>query len=120
MTRTRITVIGCGRWGPHHVRVFNSLPGCEVGAVVDTDHERMAAILETWPRTTGTTDVDEGLAAADAVVIATPMSTHVDLVRRALLEGKPVASPCCARSRCAGPPPRRPRSSPSPKSAGPC
>lgn len=98
MKKTKITVVGCGRWGPRHIRVFNSLPDCEVEAVVDTDRDQLAPVLETWPRTVCTTEMREGLAKADAVVIATPMATHYELVRLALLEGKHVLceKPFCA------------------------
>ena len=100
MNRTKISVIGCGRWGPHHIRVFNSLPDCEVTAAVDTDRDQMAGVRETWPRTVCTSELREGLAAADAVVIATPMATHYELVRQALLEGKHVLceKPLCETS----------------------
>ena len=90
MDTTKIAVIGCGHWGPHHVRIFNSLPDSHVVAVVDTDRDRLEKMRKTWPATTCTTDLEQGLAEADAVVIATPTGTHHELVRIALNAGKHV------------------------------
>jgi predicted dehydrogenase len=100
MTRTRVAVVGCGRWGPHHIRVFNSMPGCEVVAAVDTDPDRLAWVRQAWPRTLCTAELSEGLAAADAAVITTPMSTHSALVREVLAQGKHVLceKPLCETS----------------------
>lgn len=85
----RIGVVGCGYWGSKHVRVMRSL---DVGAVVlvDSDPARRDALLR------GTTD-DEGFATleaalphVDAVVLATPPTSHVPLALRALDAGKHV------------------------------
>jgi predicted dehydrogenase len=53
---------------------------------------RLEAIQRRHPSLRATTDYDDVLAdrAIDAVVIATPVHTHADLARRALLAGKHV------------------------------
>ncbi|MBI4676270.1 MAG: Gfo/Idh/MocA family oxidoreductase [Elusimicrobia bacterium] len=99
---TRIVVVGCGRWGPLHVRTFNSLPGARVVAAVDTDRERLGRIRQLYPWTRCGTDLARTLGSvkADAAVIATPSSTHFDLVRWSLGRGLHVLceKPLCLRA----------------------
>jgi predicted dehydrogenase len=87
-----LAVIGCGAWGPNHIRVFNALPESRVVAAVDPDAERLALAERLHPalrleREAGAVLDDPGI---DAVVVATPTATHYDLVRRALAAGKHV------------------------------
>jgi predicted dehydrogenase len=88
----RLAVIGCGRWGPNHLRTFQSLPGSSVGMVVDPDTKRLASIRQANPDLR--CEQDHWAAfddpTIDAVVVATPMSTHYQLVRDAMLSGKHV------------------------------
>jgi predicted dehydrogenase len=95
-------VIGCGGWGPNHVRNFNSVSDCKVKLVADIDVNRLARITEMFPDLTGVSDYQEVLNAADidAVVIATPTSTHADIVCRALNAGKHVLceKPLCVKA----------------------
>jgi predicted dehydrogenase len=100
VTTTKIAVIGCGHWGPHHVRIFNTLPESDVVAVADPDENRLAQLHNTWPGIRSTTDAAEAMAAADAVVIATPTATHYALARQALTLGKHVLceKPLCERA----------------------
>ncbi|ADG77990.1 Inositol 2-dehydrogenase OS=Tsukamurella paurometabola (strain ATCC 8368 / DSM / CCUG 35730/ CIP 100753 / JCM 10117 / KCTC 9821 / NBRC 16120 / NCIMB 702349/ NCTC 13040) OX=521096 GN=Tpau_1361 PE=3 SV=1 [Tsukamurella paurometabola] len=91
MNTTGIAVIGCGRIGRVHadsvaandrsrlVRVFDP-----VAAAAKDVGERYAA---EW-----TTEVEHVLAAddVDAVIVASPTSTHIDLLTRAVRAGKTV------------------------------
>jgi predicted dehydrogenase len=88
----RVAVIGCGRWGPNHLRTFQSLPGSSVAMVVDADTERLASIRRAHPDVRCEQDHLAALddPAIDAVVVATPMSTHYQLVRDAIVSGKHV------------------------------
>jgi predicted dehydrogenase len=87
-----IGVIGAGYWGPKHVRVFNELPMARVTMVADLDRRRLAAIRQQYRAVRTTTDIDDVLASRDvqAVVVATPPSTHAAIARAALLAGKHV------------------------------
>jgi len=87
-----LAVIGCGHWGPNHVRVFNSLKESMVVAVADPDPKRLERVREAFPATRCEHDYqqvlhDPGIAA---VVIATPTGTHYPLARESLLAGKHV------------------------------
>ena len=89
---TKLALIGCGHWGPNHLRTFNSLPGSAMERVVDLDPGRLQAVRLAHPGVRCEQDPAAVLEdpAIDAVVVATPMRTHYQLVRDALLAGKHV------------------------------
>jgi predicted dehydrogenase len=86
----RCAVVGVGYWGRHFVRLLQDLRSARLVGVVDIDPttaERLHGASENvrlW-------SPDELLARSasdlDAVVIATPASTHGELARRALERG---------------------------------
>jgi predicted dehydrogenase len=88
----RVAVIGAGHWGPNLIRNFDSPPASVVKAVVDRDAGRLKQVRARFPKVTVTEDAATVLAdpAIDAVVIATPTSTHYGLVKAALEAGKHV------------------------------
>lgn len=87
----RVGVIGCGYWGPLHIRVFNGIDGATVTAVADLNPARLDHIAATYPGLHTTPDIDELLTGSvDAVVIATPAGTHAALAAAALRAGKHV------------------------------
>lgn len=90
----RIGVLGCGYWGPNHIRVFASLhaAGARMAVAADRDEERRRSVADLHPDLRLETEA-EAVAASpdvDAVVIATPVHTHYPLARQALLAGKHV------------------------------
>src|ERR1044071_7850975 len=87
-----IAVIGCGHWGPNHVRVFSRLKNCTVSAVADPDEERLCAVSERFPGLRVKRDYRELLKDADmeAVVVAAPTSLHGRIVTAALEMNKHV------------------------------
>jgi len=98
----RIGVVGCGAWGPKHIRVFGSLRQSEVKAAADRDRGRLDRIRELHPAIRFESDPELLLRdpEIDAVVVATPTATHYELVRRALECGKHVLAekPLCETS----------------------
>jgi predicted dehydrogenase len=92
MTQIGVGVIGCGYWGPKLIRNFHELADTNVVMVADFDRDRLNRIKQTFPAIELTTDFHDLLdsASVDAVVIATPVSTHYDLARAALNAGKHV------------------------------
>jgi len=98
----KLAVIGCGNWGPNHVRVFGSLPDSRVEAVVDLDENRLRSVREAHPEIRCERDYRRVLddASFDAVVVATPVSSHYKMVRDSLLAGKHVLceKPLCENS----------------------
>ena len=87
-----IAVVGAGHWGPHLVRNFNDHLSSQTLWVVDQAEARRKAIAERFPSVTVSAGVEDALAddRVDAVVVATPTSTHFDLVQQALAAGKHV------------------------------
>jgi predicted dehydrogenase len=88
----RVAVIGAGHWGPNLIRHFDNRQSSEVGWVVDRDQSRLDQVRRRFPDARLETDASLALGDpdVDAVVIATPTSTHFELVRTALEEGKHV------------------------------
>ncbi len=89
MTRLRLAVIGAGAWGRNHVRTVAGLDDAELAAVCDADAATRERLVREYPGVLVTADVGECLAAADAVVVATPARTHAEVARRAVAAGKP-------------------------------
>jgi predicted dehydrogenase len=87
-----IGVIGYGYWGPNLVRNIAEAPGARVVAVSDLQEARLALVRNRYPTIRATLDYRDLLTdpAIDAMVIATPVSTHFDLAMRALQAGKHV------------------------------
>lgn len=90
--QVRVALIGFGYWGPNYARVFNDLPGSDVTVVCDRSADRLDLVRRRYPGTATCDDVAGLLRRddVDAVVIATPASTHADLVREALAAGRHV------------------------------
>jgi predicted dehydrogenase len=87
-----VGVIGYGYWGPNLVRNFAEAPGGRVGAVTDIRAERLAEVKARYPAIAVSTDARDLIndSAVDAVVIATPVSTHFELALAAMRAGKHV------------------------------
>jgi predicted dehydrogenase len=85
-------VIGYGYWGPNIVRNFNSVDGMGVAALCDLSENMLKKAKKTYPALEVSTDPDAILKSPtiDAVAVITPVSTHFDLARRALENGKHV------------------------------
>ena len=102
MNELNVAVIGCGGWGPNQVRIFSTLPGSKVVAVADLDVDRLRRMAEMWPGIALERDWHRLLTmdTIDAVVVATPTSTHGQIVREALEAGKHVLceKPLCILS----------------------
>jgi predicted dehydrogenase len=88
----RVAVVGLGYWGPNLVRNLHELEQGEVLHVCDLDEERLAALQRRYPAIGCTTRYADVLSDPDveAVVIATPVSTHFALGMAALEAGKHV------------------------------
>ena len=88
----RVGVIGYGYWGPNLVRNLAETPGAELSAVCDGREERLALARKRFPgiKTFADPAALIGDTALDAVMIATPVSTHYDFALAALKAGKHV------------------------------
>ncbi|MBN8863494.1 MAG: Gfo/Idh/MocA family oxidoreductase [Sphingobacteriales bacterium] len=92
MANISIGVIGYGYWGPNIVRNFFNVSNCTVKKVADARPERLNQLHKIFPGIEGVASADDILQdpTIDAVVIVTPVFTHFELARKALLQGKHV------------------------------
>jgi len=88
----KVGVIGYGYWGPNLVRNFMEAPGSTVITVCDLQPERLRLLKVRYPTITTATDCCDLLAdpSIDAIVVATPVSSHFELGMAALKAGKHV------------------------------
>ncbi len=89
----QVAVIGVGRWGVHFVRNFIHHPQAELVAVVDPSEQSLTLCQQKFNLdrnqvifSTSWEQIKD-LANLDAVVIATPASTHYPLILEALNSG---------------------------------
>lgn len=86
-----IGVIGYGYWGPKIVRNFQEIPTTRIAMVADLNPARLAAAYQAAPRCSVTHDYIELLESdVDAVIVATPISTHFRIAKDCLRYGKHV------------------------------
>jgi len=90
--RLNVGVIGCGYWGPNLVRNLHENRLCNRIIACDLVPAKLQKIAVRYPAVELTTDPEEliGRLDVDAVMIATPLSTHFDLALRTLQSGKHV------------------------------
>jgi predicted dehydrogenase len=89
---TGIGLIGYGYWGPNLARNFSDVANAQLTACCDLRQDRLDLLGQKYPEvqlSASTGDVI-GNPKVDAVVIATPVSTHFKLAREALIAGKHV------------------------------
>src|SRR5947209_7366941 len=87
----RFAIIGWGYWGPKVARNLDSLPQAAVAMVADLDAQRLVSLALSHPWMPATSHPEEIFCSdVDGVVIATPVRTHFQLAKAALLNGKHV------------------------------
>jgi predicted dehydrogenase len=87
-----IAVIGAGYWGPNLVRNAQATAALRLEYLCDLNPARARQVLGDYSTVAISADLDEVLRdpAVQAVAIATPAGTHVDLALAALAAGKHV------------------------------
>jgi len=88
----RVALIGFGYWGPNYARVLSDLPDAELTAICDSRPDRLSLVQRRYGSVAACATIDELFARddVDAVVIATPASTHEALVHKSLTSGRHV------------------------------
>ncbi len=86
----RMAAVGCGYWGPNLIRNFNANPEVDLVTICDLDEKRRQHMAGLYPHATVTDDFDTivGDDSIDAVLVATPTSTHFPLGKAVLESGK--------------------------------
>lgn len=85
-----VGVIGCGYWGPNLVRNLLANRKCRSVTVCDPDEVNLARMRERFPHVTCVSTLNDLLAdpRIEAVLIATPVSTHFPLAQACLESGR--------------------------------
>jgi len=100
----RIAVVGVGHLGQHHARLLAAMDDVELIGVVDTKPGRADEIAAKY-RTRAFADAADVRPLVDAVTVAVPTETHVDIALpfveqgTAVLVEKPLASSLSAADR---------------------
>ena len=90
MTETktlRCAVVGVGRMGQHHARIYSQMDGVDFVGVVDQSEERRNDIVEEWGGKAFATVEELIDAGVDAVTIATPTIYHLEVAEPLLERG---------------------------------
>jgi predicted dehydrogenase len=84
----KVAVVGCGYWGPNLVRNLVENRGCSEIVCCDLHPDNLERIATRYPAVRVTPDFEDLLhGSVDAVMIATPLSTHYTIARKALEAG---------------------------------
>lgn len=85
----KIGVFGAGHLGKIHIQQWQHVEGIQLVGFYDPDDEHAASAITQYqvPRYT---DIDQLIAAVDAVDIVSTTTSHYDLAKRSLLNGKHV------------------------------
>ena len=83
-------VVGFGYWGPNIVRCLNEIQEATVKTICDLNPEILELAKGLYPNIQMTTDVNDIIQSdeIDVVAVVTPVSTHFDLAKKALENGK--------------------------------
>lgn len=85
-------VIGYGYWGPNIVRNLMSLEGSEVVAIAELSSAARSRAQKAYPGLKVISEANELFKSAevDAIAVISPVWTHYDLAKAALMSGKHV------------------------------
>ena len=86
----RVGLIGFGLWGPHYARILaGTMVSARLAACAEPAAARLAAFERQYPAARAYADYNRLLrdGDVDAVIVATPTSTHREVVERCLKAG---------------------------------
>jgi predicted dehydrogenase len=87
--KVRTAVVGAGKMGAIHAKVYHQLEQSDLIAVVDIDLEKARKLAEQY-NCLAFSDYSDILGKVDAVTIATPTVTHLNLAKNFIKNGIPV------------------------------
>jgi predicted dehydrogenase len=86
----RIAVVGCGYWGSKHVRVLSGIDEVAEVVLVDSSESRLLNLARNHRTAARSATLRQVLPDVDAVLVATPPSTHEAVALEAIEAGKHV------------------------------
>src|SRR4030042_1184963 len=87
--KIRTAIVGAGKMGGIHAKVYSQLPDSELVAVVDSDANKAQALAAKY-NCLACTNCEQVLDKVDAVTISTPTVTHMKLAKIFLRRKIPV------------------------------
>jgi predicted dehydrogenase len=87
-----IGIIGAGRWGPNVIGALQRLPEVNANCIADINQSSLDQLENRFNGLKTFTAADALIESPefDAIMVCTPVKTHLDLVEQALLQGKHV------------------------------
>ena len=85
MKKLRTAVVGAGKMGKIHAKVYDQLPDSQLVAIVDSDIEKAEKLAKKY-NCIPLTDCSELLGKVDAVTIAVPTTYHKQLAQILITE----------------------------------
>jgi predicted dehydrogenase len=79
----RVGVIGCGRMGRLHVRVYGQMPSVKLIGVFDASQDAVAAVADEFAAPAAKS-LEELLGQVDAVTIAVPTKYHLTIAQQCI------------------------------------
>jgi predicted dehydrogenase len=89
MDKLRTAVVGAGKMGEIHARVYSDLPQSALAAIVDIDLDKAKRLAKKY-RCEAIQNAAELIGKVDAVTIAAPTSEHFALAKPLIQAGIPV------------------------------
>ena len=88
----KIGLIGYGYWGPNLARNFNVNPDFEFTAICDQSADRLEKAGRYYPQAKLFDNLNDfyNHTDIDVIAVSTPVASHYDLAKRALLSGRHV------------------------------
>ncbi len=87
-----VAIVGYGYWGKNLARNFFYTQDCVLHTIVDADSSKLSLMHKIFPGVKTDTRYESVLNAKtiDAIVLATPVNSHFNMAKAALLAGKHV------------------------------
>ena len=83
---TKVAVVGVGRFGQQHARVYHELPEAELVGVFDLQPQRAAEVAEQY-RCRKFSSLEELIGEVEAASVAVPTENHADVGQKLLAAG---------------------------------
>ena len=83
---TQVAVVGVGRFGRHHARVYHELPDAELVGVYDKDSGRAAAVAKEY-QCRSFERLEDLFSAVEAASVAVPTEQHAEVGERLIEAG---------------------------------
>jgi predicted dehydrogenase len=97
MKKLKVAVVGAGKMGSIHAKVYDQLDVCDLVAVVDVDIDKAKSLADQY-KCQAYDNCDEIIGEVDAVTIASPTIYHLELAEKfitnkvAVMIEKPLAA----------------------------